>query len=148
VTADSWWHQALVGEIELAAGNPVKARSAFAAGEPANKMFFSELFIAESVLANNLLNRDGRARAAKALGDSAEAIAIYQELLNVGSRQKSVAVYEPRYNLQLGRLLESTGDRAGARRQYEKFLEFWKEADPDLPELNEARQAVVRLAQP
>jgi tetratricopeptide (TPR) repeat protein len=147
VTAENWWHQALAGEIELAAGNPVAARAAFAAGEPADKMWFSMLSTVESVLANNLLNRDGRARAANALGDPAEAIKIYQELLNAGSHQKWVAVYEPRYNLQLGRLLERIGDRPRARREYERCLELWKQADPDLPELNEGRQAVARLAQ-
>jgi hypothetical protein len=52
---------------------------------------------------------------------------------------------EPRYVLALARVLEKQGDRASARREYERFLELWKNADPGLPELAEARKAMSRL---
>jgi hypothetical protein len=32
-----------------------------------------------------------------------------------------------------------------AMRQYEQFLAFWKDADPDLSEVKDARSALVRL---
>ena len=52
---------------------------------------------------------------------------------------------EPRYVLELARLLEKTGDTKSALNEYERFLELWKRADPELPELDEARRAVARL---
>jgi len=47
--------------------------------------------------------------------------------------------------LELASLLEKTGDRTGALKEYERFLDLWKQADPGLPELAEARRAVDRL---
>jgi hypothetical protein len=42
-------------------------------------------------------------------------------------------------------VLEKKGDRKGAAAEYGRFLEFWKNADADLPELADARQALNRL---
>jgi tetratricopeptide (TPR) repeat protein len=97
------------------------------------------------LLANNLLYRDGPARAAVARGDLAGAIDIYRSLLTAGPKQKWTAMYEPRYVLQIARLLEQSGDKRAALKEYERFLEFWKSADRDLPELAEARAALTRL---
>jgi hypothetical protein len=52
---------------------------------------------------------------------------------------------EPRYILEIARLLEKTGDKNAAVMEYGRFLDLWKHADPDLPELAEARRAVARL---
>ena len=40
------------------------------------------------------------------------------------------------------RLLEQAGDRQSARAHYLRFLELWKHADADFPELAEARMAL------
>jgi hypothetical protein len=49
---------------------------------------------------------------------------------------------EPRYVLELARLLAADGDRAGARAEYERFLKLWAGADASLPELSEAKTAL------
>jgi hypothetical protein len=49
---------------------------------------------------------------------------------------------EPRYILELGRLLDAEGDRAGARAEYQRFLKLWAGADASLPELSEAKKAL------
>src|SRR5262245_6803358 len=41
--------------------------------------------------------------------------------------------------LGLARAAAALGDRASARRHYERFLDNWRNADPELPELKEAR---------
>ncbi|HEX9725554.1 MAG TPA: protein kinase [Vicinamibacteria bacterium] len=135
---DTWWHRALEGEIALSAGDLAEAEKAFAAGEPTVKMFFSNGNVV-SVFANNLPFRDGRARAKKAQGDLAGAIDIYRGLLTPDIANKWTAMLEPRYVLELARLLDQTGQKEAARTEYERFLELWKDADPHLPELAEAR---------
>jgi len=37
------------------------------------------------------------------------------------------------------------GDIAGARKTYEQFFVFWKDADPDIPILRQARTEYSRL---
>jgi len=97
------------------------------------------------VFVNHLPSRDGLARAANARGDLAGAIAAYRKLLTPGADSTWVSALEPRYVLELARLLEKTGDRTGALKEYERFLNLWKRADPGLPELDESSRAVRRL---
>ena len=57
---------------------------------------------------------------------------------------KWTAWLEPRYVLELARLLDETGDKVAARTEYERFLELWKDANEGLPELKEARAYVSK----
>ena len=139
-----WWYYALEGEIALAAGDLAAAEAAFAGGEPELKMFFSNVAVLESVFANDLPSRDWQARVKKARGDIPGAIEVYRRLLTPDISAKWVAVYEPRFVLEMARLYEQAGDKAAARREYQRFAELWKNADPGLPELQEARQRLAR----
>jgi len=47
--------------------------------------------------------------------------------------------------LELGRLYQKQGDTAKARIAYQNFLAAWKDADPDLPLLHEARTEYAKL---
>jgi len=141
--AQLWWHKALEGELALARGDARRAAAAFS-NEPKVKFFGFDIFGA-AMVANHLPSRDGRARAAKAQGDLAGAITAYRKLLEKGPDSVWVSVLEPRYVLNLARLLDETGDKKGALQEYGRFLGLWKDADPDLPELAEARRAVARL---
>jgi len=52
----------------------------------------------------------------------------------------------PHYaNLQLGRAYTAIGEREKARDAYVRFLQAWEEADPDLPQVEEARAALEEL---
>ncbi len=50
-------------------------------------------------------------------------------------------------HLQLGRARAISGDNAGGRAAYQDFLALWKDADPDVPILKEAKAEYARLQQ-
>jgi tetratricopeptide (TPR) repeat protein len=145
VEPENWWHNALAGEIALAAGDLEKAASAFSAGQPSKRMWFSTRHANLSILANQLNSRDGLARVATARGDLPRAIQIYRQLLSYGPDQKWVSVFEPRYVFQIARSLERSGEKQAALSEYERFLNFWSRADSGLLEVSEARREVERL---
>jgi hypothetical protein len=46
---------------------------------------------------------------------------------------------------RLARVYDRLGDADRARHWYERFTEDWKDADPDIPELIEARKRLAEL---
>ncbi|MGH9460984.1 MAG: tetratricopeptide repeat protein, partial [Vicinamibacteria bacterium] len=132
------WPRGLAGEIAFAAGDLAAAEEAFRAAEPEHKAWFNNAHGAWSAFSNNLPFRDGLARTKKAQGDLDEAIALYRALLTPSVESKWTAAFEPRYVLALARLFKESGDATAARREYQRFLDLWKGADPELPELTEA----------
>jgi tetratricopeptide (TPR) repeat protein len=140
------WHTALEGEIALAEKRFGDAASAFSAGEPATRVWIALYLDYPWALMIDIPARDGLARVAKARGDVDGAIAIYRRLLVPGAEQKWPALFNPRYVLEIARLLEQSGDRKGALVEYRRFLELWKNADDNLPEIADARRAMARLS--
>jgi tetratricopeptide (TPR) repeat protein len=140
VPIEHWFYKALEGEIALARGDLQAAARTFADGEPPVRAFGFGPGIS-----NNPPFTDGLARVARARGDLPGAIRAYRRLLTQGPEHKWLALLQPRYVLEVARLLERTGDLQAARQEYERFLDIWKRADADLPELTEARAAVARL---
>ena len=55
------------------------------------------------------------------------------------------AMYYPRSIYLLGKIYEQTGDRNLALKNYKKFLEMWKNADEDLPDLIDAKKRLANL---
>ena len=45
----------------------------------------------------------------------------------------------------LGNIYERMGKKAEAVEHYEKFLELWKDADPDIAEVEDARKRLTAL---
>ena len=48
-------------------------------------------------------------------------------------------------HLQLGRARARSGDNAGARAAYQDFFALWKDGDPDVPILKEAKAEYAKL---
>jgi len=48
-------------------------------------------------------------------------------------------------HLQLGRTFALSGDQPKARAAYQDFLTLWKDADPDIPILKEAKAEYAKL---
>jgi tetratricopeptide (TPR) repeat protein/predicted Ser/Thr protein kinase len=145
VPSERQWYGALAGEIALASGDLDGAAAAFAASVPDKRYWWSMNPNTSSVLINSPQWKDGAARVAKGRGDWAGAIEAYRSLNAISPNRKWASIFEPRYVLEVARLLEKSGDAIAARAEYQKFLAYWKKADTDLPELAEARRAVARL---
>ena len=52
---------------------------------------------------------------------------------------------EPLGHLQLGRAYANSGDTPKAKAAYQDFLKLWKDADPDIPILKEAKAEYAKL---
>ncbi len=79
-----------------------------------------------------------------ALGQGIEAAAEFQKILD----HRGIVLNEPigvLVHLQLGRAYATQGDTAKARTAYQDFLTLWKDADPDIPILKQAKAEYAKL---
>ena len=56
-----------------------------------------------------------------------------------------VSILYPLAHLGLARAYALEGNKAGSKSEYENFLALWKDADSDLPVLQQARREFARL---
>ena len=85
-----------------------------------------------------------RGEAYLAAHQGAEAAAEFQKILD----HRAIVVSDPigaLARLQLGRALALSGDKTKAKTAYQDFLTFWKDADPDIPILKQAKAEYARL---
>ena len=77
-------------------------------------------------------------------GDGAAAIAEFQKIID----HKGIVLNFPLgalAHLQLGRSYRLSGDSAKAKAAYQDFLALWKDADPDVPVLKQAKAEYAKL---
>ena len=85
-----------------------------------------------------------RGQAFLAAHQGAQAAAEFQKILD----HRGIVVSDPigaLARLQLGRAFVLLGDKAKAKTAYQNFLTLWKNADPDIPVLKQAKQEYARL---
>ena len=143
-----WAADWLEGEIALARGDLDLAEAAFRRGTPELTVAFQNgpqaLF--GTLLACHPPSRDWEARVREARGDLTGAIEVYERLNAMNESSRFLAMYDPVYTLETARLWDRHGDIEAAAGAYERFLDDWASADPDRPELREARQFLASLS--
>jgi tetratricopeptide (TPR) repeat protein len=85
-----------------------------------------------------------RGYALLAAGQGMEAVGEFQKLLD----RRGIVLntpFAPLAHLGLGRAFVAAGDREKARIAYRDFLELWKDADPDIPILKQAKAEYAKL---
>jgi serine/threonine protein kinase/tetratricopeptide (TPR) repeat protein len=97
---------------------------------------------------DSLMLEDSLALAYLRNGNLDKAIEKYQEFLKT-----DVLGYEGQElwilaHYQLGQIYEQKGDAAEAIKSYERFLDIWKEADPGIPEVEDAKKRLSNLKGP
>jgi tetratricopeptide (TPR) repeat protein len=85
-----------------------------------------------------------RGEALLAMQQYMEAAAEFQKILD----HRGIVALDPigvLAHLQLGRAFTLSGDKPKAKSGYHRFLTLWKDADPDIPILKQARAEFARL---
>jgi serine/threonine protein kinase/Tfp pilus assembly protein PilF len=101
--------------------------------------------IASLVTSNQPFLKDVLARAYWKKGELDKAIAEYGRLMTIDPKNQLRFLIHPLYHYRLGRIYEEKGEKAQAREQYQKFIDFWKDADPGQPELADAKKRLAAL---
>ncbi len=99
----------------------------------------------EIILYNMPLYKDVLARAYVENNELDKAIAEYENLITFDPQKKGRYLIHPVYHYRLAKLYQEKGWADKAIEQYEKFLDIWKDADPGLPELEDARKRLTGL---
>jgi tetratricopeptide (TPR) repeat protein len=126
-----YWLPALRAAVELSHGGAVKAIELL---QSANRF---ELGV-------DLLPAYVRGEAYLAAHDGKAAAVEFQKILN----HLGIVLYAPHgalAHLQLGRAYAMAGDVSQAKSAYQDFLALWKDADPDIPILKQAKAEYAKL---
>jgi eukaryotic-like serine/threonine-protein kinase len=83
-----------------------------------------------------------RGQAYLKVGQGPQAAAEFQKLIRILTWSHPLASLA---HLQLGRAEEMSGDKRGARKAYQDFFALWKDADPDIPILKQAKAEYEKL---
>jgi serine/threonine protein kinase/tetratricopeptide (TPR) repeat protein len=91
------------------------------------------------------LDQDVLPRAYQKTGKLDKAIEEYRILLVFDPKSQDRRLHNPVYHYRLAKLYEQKGLMRDAKKEYERFLDLWKEADPGLPEVEDAWKRLAGL---
>jgi serine/threonine protein kinase/Flp pilus assembly protein TadD len=137
-----FFYRLLAAEIALAGGSPAEAVSA---AEEVQFLDFPGMNPDQVTRYNYPVQKDVLARACWKSGNLERAVAEYRKLMTVDPSNQVRYLIHPLYHYRLGRVLEEEGDKQAAADEFRKFLDYWKDADPGLPELEDARNRLARF---
>jgi len=89
--------------------------------------------------------KDVLARAYLKKGEIDKAIVEYERLVTFDPKSQGLFLIHPKYHYRLAKLYEQKGLEGKAIEQYEKFLDLWKDADPGIAEVEDAREKLAGL---
>jgi serine/threonine protein kinase/Flp pilus assembly protein TadD len=124
-------HWYTLGFIEWSKGNREAALTQFEKMAQATPDFWAHFTLAEAYLESNKLG---------------EAVAEFEKVLSRYDSNRALCAFRAvkAYYL-LGLAYEKSGWNKKAIKQYEEFLEIWKDADPGIPEVEDAKERLEEL---
>jgi len=136
----------LQAEISLAEGSPERAVAVFE--KTALPVPPAMQDMVDLVAYNVPFNKDVLARAYLLKGDIDRAITEYEKLITLDPAIPARFLAHPILHYRLAKLYEQKGLKAKAVEQYQKFLDLWKDADPGLPEVDDAKKRLAETLHP
>ncbi|MFQ5652833.1 MAG: protein kinase [bacterium] len=137
----AYWIALLEGEVALAENHTGQAIELF--GQSTPPAIYHTIYGLDMNLYRTPIPRDGLARVYTAAGDLDKAIIEYRKLTTIA--ESRALLIDPKYHYHLGKLYEDKGWLGLALQEYEKFLEIWKDADEDLPNLIDAKARLTKV---
>jgi tetratricopeptide (TPR) repeat protein len=141
-TQVKFWHNSVSMELMLAEG---AFKDAVALGEKPDSLEIVSMSDRPLVARNLPFIQDVLARAYYLNGDLEKAIAEYERLITFDPKSNNRRLIHPKYHYRLAKLYEEKGLKEKAVGEFEKFLELWKDADKDLPELVDTKNRLAKL---
>jgi eukaryotic-like serine/threonine-protein kinase len=133
----AYWLSTINAAIEISKGNSSQAIVDLEAAAP------YELGNAEALI-SNLYPAYVRGQAYLLAHNGPAAVAEFQKLLDHRGIVANFVTGSLAY-LQIGRAYAMAGDTAKAKAAYQDFFSIWKDADPDIPILKQAKAEYARL---
>lgn len=134
----------LEAELFLDEGQPEKAIAIYRATPVAGPTMSVGW---RSGLYNFPVFRDVVPRAFEKMGNPDSAIAEYERLLRIDTTSIDRRLIHPLYHYRLAALCQKVGKLEKAATEYRRFLDIWKNADNDRPELRDARKQLALVLQ-
>jgi serine/threonine protein kinase/Flp pilus assembly protein TadD len=130
-------------ELEMKKGNYPKAIEYLK--EAIYLLPYQKGAMASSLSDDHAWHMESLAQAYYEKGDVEDAQREYEKITNLTTGRLWYGdIYATSFYM-LGKIYEQKGERELAIEKYEKFLELWKEADPGLPELEDAKSRLASL---
>jgi len=140
---ENYYCNFLSGEILIAEGRPQEAIPLL---EKAPSKILASLSWGPWMIYYNLpFLKDTLARAYEQSGNIDKAVAEYERLTSLYPKSGAPFLIHPKYYYRLAKILEKKGMALKARENFERFLDLWKNSDPGLPEVEDARKRLAGL---
>jgi len=140
----TFFYNLLCGDVLLAEGSVEKAIAVCKKVLPLEIPWLSttswDLAVYNAPFLKDLL-----ARAYLQKGELDKAIAEYERLITFDPKTPERFLIYPKYHYRLARLYKEKGWKGKAIEHYEKFLDLWKDADPGIAEVEDAKKRLAAL---